>query len=157
MRASKPFVFALVCLAALVVVGAALASYDVVRFGTGGGGDGQYVRPRAVSVSPGNDVYVADTDNNRVQKLTSEGVFVAKWGSTGSGDSQFDFPQGIANDSDGNVYVSDFRNSRIERFSPTGAFLGQWAVPSPGQIAYGGGSVYVLAGTSAVKKYTTTG
>ena len=58
------------------------------------------------------NVYVADTCNHRIQKFSSEGVFLAKWGSYGSGDGQFYSPFGVAVDGSGmNVYVADSDNN----------------------------------------------
>ena len=63
-------------------------------------------------------VYVSDPYNNRIQKFTTEGVFVSKWGTRGTGDGEFDYPGGVAVASDGSVYVADTVNSRIQKFSP---------------------------------------
>jgi len=38
-------------------------------------------RPHGLAVDSGGYVYVADTYNHRIQKLTSDGQFVTKWGS----------------------------------------------------------------------------
>jgi len=62
-------------------------------------------------------VYVADWRNSRIQKFTSEGVFVTKWGTYGPGDGQFYYPYGIAAAAKGSVYVSDSGNRRIQKFS----------------------------------------
>jgi len=55
--------------------------------------------------------------NSRIQKFTSDGVFICKWGTYGMGDGQFDWPTGVAVASDDSVYVSDsgdhsYRSSR---------------------------------------------
>ena len=63
-------------------------------------------------------VYVSDPYNNRIQKFTSEGVFVSQWGTSGTGDGQFFYPEGVAVAFDGSVYVSDYLNNRIQKFSP---------------------------------------
>jgi DNA-binding beta-propeller fold protein YncE len=63
-------------------------------------------------------VYVADSDNNRIQKFSSDGTFITAWGSEGTGNGQFSSPYGIAIDSAGNVYVSEEGNDRIQVFAP---------------------------------------
>ncbi len=63
-------------------------------------------------------VYVVDTYNHRIQRFTSEGVFVTKWGTQGTGDGEFDYPEGVAVASDGSVYVSEAEGNRIQKFSP---------------------------------------
>jgi tripartite motif-containing protein 71 len=60
-----------------------------------------------IAVDSNGYVYVADQENNRVQKFTSTGSFITKWGSQGSGDGQFYFPVGVAVDSNGYVYVAE--------------------------------------------------
>jgi tripartite motif-containing protein 71 len=59
---------------------------------------------------------VADTFNDRIQKFSSGGAFIAKWGASGSGDGQFSSPEGVATDAAGNVYVADTFNDRIQKF-----------------------------------------
>src|SRR5437868_12773438 len=50
--------------------------------------------PQGVAVDAADNVYVADTNNNRIQKFNSTGTFLTKWGSNGTGDGQFNGPQG---------------------------------------------------------------
>ena len=71
-------------------------------------------------------MYVADYDNNRIQKFNSNGTFITKWGSNGSADGQFNDPQGVAVDSSGNVYVADYYNNRIQKFNSNGTFITKW-------------------------------
>jgi chloramphenicol O-acetyltransferase len=91
----------------------------ITKWGDIGSEDGQFVQPFGVAVdSSGNNVYVADSRNNRIQKFDSNGTFITKWGNTGSEDGQFVFPLGVAVDSSGNnVYVADTSNNRIQVFS----------------------------------------
>lgn len=72
-------------------------------------------------------VYVADYNNERIQKFTSDGQFVKMWGGTyGEADGEFKKPHGVAVDSDGNVYVSERSGLRIQKFDPDGNFIAKW-------------------------------
>jgi len=71
-----------------------------------------------VAVASDGSIYVSDTNNHRIQKFTSEGVFVNKWGTDGTGYRQFLYPAGVAVASDGSVYVADSVNHRIQKFAP---------------------------------------
>ena len=82
--------------------------------------------PRGVAVDGSGNVYVADTDNHRVQKFDSDGNFLTKWGTQGKGDGQFFEPFGVAVDGLGNVYVADLANSLIQKFDSDGNFLKKW-------------------------------
>jgi uncharacterized protein (TIGR03663 family) len=112
---------------------------------------GQFNHPRGLSVAPGGDVYVVDSDNHRVQVLNAQGTILRAWGSrcdlsTGQGcvdpdgdgplapgDGQFLEPWGIAVSGDGRVYVADTWNHRLQVFDADGAFLAKWG--SYGQTA----------------------
>ena len=59
-------------------------------------GDGQFNAPAGVAVASDGSVYVTDSGNHRIQKFTSEGVFVSKWGTEGTGDGQFIQPATVA-------------------------------------------------------------
>jgi sugar lactone lactonase YvrE len=104
--------------------------------GTSGALDGTnsgalFNRPSAVAVDNGGTVYVADTANHTIRKLTPGGVvttFAGTPGTNGTGANQFSFPQGIALDSFGNVYVADTWNHAIRKITSGGAvsvFAGQ--------------------------------
>lgn len=137
------------------------------KWGTRGSGGGQFQFPRGVAVDAAGNVYVADTNNNQVQKFDSLGVFLSKWGAPGSGDGQFSGPRGIAVDVAGNVYVVDQLNHRIQKFTSTGTFLTKWGSPGTGNgqfsgatgvVADGFGNVYVTdTGNDRVQKFTTNG
>ena len=102
------------------------------RFGAGGGngspgsGAGEFNHPEAVAVDDAGDMYVADTDNNRIVELSPAGAVLAQWGSRGMADGRFHSPTGIALDAAGNVYVVDSENNRVEVFDSGGHFLEKW-------------------------------
>ena len=97
------------------------------RWGTDGFAPGQFDSPAGVAVDRAGNVYVADTNNNRVQKFSSTGRFIRQWGSMGDG--LLRGPTDVAVDPQGTVYVVDSRNRKIQKFSSTGAFLGKWGSP----------------------------
>jgi DNA-binding beta-propeller fold protein YncE len=66
----------------LVLVQSALAAETyvfVIKWGQEGSGDGQFINPFGVATDSSGNVYVADTYNHRIQKFSSNGVFLTKW------------------------------------------------------------------------------
>ncbi|HEX2233917.1 MAG TPA: hypothetical protein VHG69_11210, partial [Thermoleophilaceae bacterium] len=96
--------------------------------GLAGPGPGQFASgsPAGVAVDAAGNVYLADRNNNRVQKFTSGGAFLDEFGSVGPFDSQLNAPEGVAVDSAGNVYVAELGNDRVQKFDGTGAFVRMW-------------------------------
>lgn len=103
-----------------------------VVFGVTGAEPGQFAQPRDVAVGPDGTLYVADTNNHRIQHLAGDGSVLHVWGSFASLDQgaapggTFNEPWGLAVAPDGTVYVADTWNHRIQRFSADGRFLGMW-------------------------------
>ena len=90
--------------------------------GSGGSGDGQFRYPCGISIK-GDVLYVADSGNHRIQKLTSRGEFIHKFGQEGSGQGEFDGPRAVIVDSINRVIVSDWGNDRIQIFTEDGGWL----------------------------------
>src|SRR5262249_24729156 len=94
----------------------------------GSGGNAQFYGPQGIAADSAGDVYVADTWNHTVRKITSGGVvstLAGLAGNFGSADgtnsaARFNAPSGIALDSAGNLYVSDFFNHTIRKITPAG-------------------------------------
>jgi hypothetical protein len=80
--------------------------------------------PKDVFVDPAKNVYVADYENNRVQKWNGESSYnpnvtietVAGGNGQGSAANQFDGPKSIFVDAAGDLYVADMKNHRIQKY-----------------------------------------
>ncbi|WP_052566686.1 lectin-like protein [Candidatus Magnetobacterium casense] len=160
-------VIGVVCLAGFAVDAFAEDYTFVSKWGSYGSSDGQFNRPRGVAVDASGYVYIADTENNRIQKFSSNGVFITKWGSQGSGDSQFNKPYGVAVDASGNVYIADTENNRIQKFSSSGAFVSKWGSYGSGDSQFNkpygvavdaSGNVYVADYDNCrIQKFSSSG
>ncbi len=95
---------------------------QVGKWGKAGAGNGQFNNARGLATNRAGDLYVADTDNNRVQIFSAKGAFRSKFGSVGSGSGEFQGAEDVVIASDGTVWVADRGNGRIQRFSGSGGF-----------------------------------
>eukprot|EP00731_Ephydatia_muelleri_P007873 Em0004g211a len=134
--------------------------------GSRGSGDGQFSFPSDISIK-GDVLYVADTGNHRVQKLTSSGKFLHKFGQKGSGQGQFNRPYCVIIDSNNKLIVSDFNNHRIQIFNENGGWLltidgkgsGNHSFLSPRGLALDPqGNIHVASwGSNTIKVFTKEG
>ena len=97
---------------------------DAVR-GTSGSRSGEFRGPRGLAVDR-THIYVADTENHRVQVFSPTGTLLALWGSRGTEQGQFRSPEAIAVDRSHKVYVADTLNNRVQVFSFAGYFVASW-------------------------------
>src|SRR5262245_32014085 len=156
----NPFIVACMGLVSGLALGltagpaAAQCPVYLTQWGTRGSGDGQFTYPFGLATDGTGNLYVADAENNRIQKFSGAGAYLAQWGGpgAGSGDGQFNYPADVATDAAGNVYVADFYNHRVQKFTATGGYLAQWGSfgAGTGQFSYpigvatdGAGDVYV--------------
>ena len=111
-----------------------LAGSENYGYQDGIGGDAEFSFPAAVAVDGAGNVYVADTDNSVIRKVTSAGLggvngvvttlagipsFQGYTDGTGSAAS-FGLPTGVAVDGMGNVYVADSGNAHIRKVTQAG-------------------------------------
>ncbi len=80
--------------------------------------NGWFATVTSVTVGPHGAVFVADFYNNRIQKFTSEGLFLTAFGSKGSGEGEFDGVTAVAVAPDGTLFATDFGNNRVQKWRP---------------------------------------
>lgn len=136
-------------------------------WGSYGEEKGQFNEPTGITVDSEGFVYVADTQNNRIQKFDKNGKFFQCWGEYGKANAQLGFPTGMATDSQGFLYVVEELNHRFQKFDVKGSFIfshgmkgsrnGQFISPSGIAIDLQG-FIYVSdKGNNRIQKYTLSG
>ncbi len=149
----------------------------------GQGTSARFQGPIGLALDDAGNVYVADSDNHLIRKISPTGMVTTLAGKAvvpgyadGTGpDARFDDPTNVAVDHDGNVYVSDNHNQVVRKISPAGivttfAGLAGQAGNADGQGALArfdgprgiavdrAGNVYVAAQTSStIRKITPDG
>lgn len=94
----------------------------------GDGPNAQFFGPQGIAVDGGGNVFVADTANGTIRRITPEGTVNTLAGSPtnfnsfdGAGAAaQFYRPEAVAVDAAGNVYVADAWNHTLRKITPAG-------------------------------------
>jgi tripartite motif-containing protein 71 len=125
------------------------------KWGTSGGGAGQFNTVAGLAVDSSNNIYAADFSNVNVQVFSPTGTFISSWGkgvdqtsggdlctalsgdtcgpgTPGSASGQFNGLNGIAVDGSGTIYTAESDNARIQKFGGPGAFVKKWGTPGTG-------------------------
>jgi len=90
-------------------------------FGTRGSQAGQFNFPTGLAVDRGGVLFVADSYNHRIQRITPDGG-VSPIGGRGHGRGQFLSPQGVATDAASAFYIVEQGNHRVQKYSADGFF-----------------------------------
>jgi trimeric autotransporter adhesin len=104
-------------------------------------------QPEGVAADDSGDLYIADTGNDVIEKVTPSGTLSIIAGVAGQAgtptagaatSSKLDEPQGIAIDSSGDVFIADTENDLVEKVTSGGTLsilagkVGQFGAPTPG-------------------------
>ncbi len=73
---------------------------------------GEFNSPTGVTVDGEGNIYVADWQNHRIQKLAADGTPLAVWGTPGTGPGQFDQPYAISRDHQGSLSLCGRRRQQ---------------------------------------------
>ncbi len=129
---------------------------------TGFGGDlglataAKLNRPIGIAVDAAGNLYIADSSNSRIRKVTPAGVIVTIAGNgrpafTGDGgpatSASLNGPSGVAVDTSGNVYVADVQNNVIRLLTPPSTVGNPPAITGAGSASDYGIAAAVAPGT----------
>jgi hypothetical protein len=100
--------------------------------------------PSAVTIDSNGNLYIADTNNQRIRKMTGTAITTI----AGNGEESYagdgttataaalDLPTGVAVDATGNVYIADRNNQRVRMVTPAGIIS---TIAGSGPASFSGG------------------
>jgi sugar lactone lactonase YvrE len=154
----------------------------VSGMGDGSGSAARFSAPLGIALGPDGDLYVADSGNARIRRVSLSGAVSTYAGNGGfssldgpAANAQFSVPTGIAVAADGTVYVSEF--GRVRRIARSGNAAGSVAtfagkgpvllndsadgtgtaagLPAAGFLALGGNTLYLRDGIGLLRAIDT--
>jgi ABC-type oligopeptide transport system substrate-binding subunit len=107
----------------------------------------QLYGPEALALDADGSLYIADTDNNRIRKVSPDGIITTVAGSGHAGDAgdggpavnaTLNLPRGLAVESRGNLYIADTANNKVRMVDARGTISTLAGTGTPGFQGDGG-------------------
>ena len=124
----------------------------------GPGAEAKFNYPQGIAVGPGDVVYIADTYNHAIRKISADGVvstFAGKSGEMGAadgtaGNARFLSPIGLLFTNDGFLQVADTGNCTLRRVSPQGVVTTTAGQPGVFSFADGVGTAALFSDPTGI-------
>ncbi|MGB2986132.1 MAG: SMP-30/gluconolactonase/LRE family protein [Phycisphaerae bacterium] len=110
-------------------------------------------RPAGIDIDDEQTLWIADSCNHRIVRLSLEGEVLGVFGRFGSGPGELRYPYDVSVSAEGTIMVCEYQGNRLQWFSKGGRSLRIWGRSGrkPGELfapwgaTYGpGGNVYVV-------------
>jgi serine/threonine-protein kinase len=96
-------------------------------------GMGGFSHPQSLALDTNDNIFVADTGNNRIRVFNPAGKIINKFGNHGARLGEFNGPSDLKMDNAGNLLVLDEKNFRVQMFTPRGVFKNKFGKRGTGR------------------------
>ncbi len=102
-------------------------------------------RPGAMAMDPEGDIWVVDSNDNRLEQFNQNGTYLSKIAPEASSKCKLNRPTAVAIDASGDLWVTDTEDKRVVEFSQTGGCLGEFGGPGTTEGKFAGAGPEAIA------------